>query len=97
MRKRGIQRVVAMAFVLVFMLSATSLAYETKDDQMVVPDLLIGKPLGFITLGLGAATYVLTLPITLPFGWHGTAAESLVKKPYRFTFERGLGEDLDRY
>ncbi len=97
MWNKGIQRIVTIALVLVFIFSAAGFAYETKENQMVVPDLLVGKPLGFIALGLGAATYALTLPITLPFGWQGTAADSLVKKPYRFTFERGLGEDLTGY
>jgi len=97
MRKKSIHKIIATAFVLVFVFSTAGFAYGREDDQMVVPDLLFGKPIGLIALGLGAVTYIVTLPITLPFGWQKTASESLVKKPYRFTFQRGLGEDLDTY
>lgn len=96
MSKKTIHRIIVTAFVLVFMFSATGFANESREDQMVIPDLLIGKPLGFFALGIGTLTYVVTLPISMPFGWHEKAAEALVKKPYRFTFQRGLGEDLDR-
>jgi hypothetical protein len=95
MGKKLPPRIIATVLVLVFMFSAACFALE-EDDQMVIPDLLVGKPIGLVALGLGALTYVVTLPITLPFGWQQTAAESLVKKPYRFTVQRGLGEDLDR-
>ncbi|MBW2057417.1 MAG: hypothetical protein JRH07_16685 [Deltaproteobacteria bacterium] len=97
MRKRGIWRVVAVVSVLVLLTSAVGFALETTaEDQMVVPDLLLGKPLGLISLGMGALTYVITLPVTVPFGWRAKAAETLVKKPYRWTFQRGLGEDLKK-
>jgi hypothetical protein len=97
MRRKRMDRIIVTAFVVVFMFSSAGFAYAIDDDQMVIPDLLVGKPIGLIALGLGAVTYAVTLPITLPFGWQKTASESLVKKPYRFTFQRGLGEDLDRY
>jgi hypothetical protein len=86
---------IATALVLVFILSATGFAGTSEEDQMVIPDLLFGKPIGLIALGLGGVTYVLTLPVTIPFGWQEKASEALVKKPYRFTFERGLGEGVD--
>ncbi len=95
MPRKGMGRFVVMVFVLVFLFSSPVLASDMAEDQMVIPDLLIGKPLGFLALGAGAVTYVITLPITLPFGWHEKASEALVKKPYRWTFERGLGEDLN--
>lgn len=83
-----------MAFALVFLISSTGLAVDRAEDQMVIPDLLIGRPLGGLALGLGALTYVVTLPITIPFGWRGDAKKALIDKPYRFTVERALGEDL---
>jgi hypothetical protein len=97
MSKKRIGRVLAIALVLVLISSAMSLAHAVGEEQLVIPDLLIGKPLGFVTLGLGTLTWALTLPVTIPFGWQGKARKHLVDKPYRFTFERGLGEDLDNY
>ncbi len=81
---------------LVFVFCAVTSSYGIEDDQLVIPDLLVGKPIGFIALGLGTLTWALTLPVTIPFGWQRKARETLVDKPYRFTFERGLGEDLDK-
>jgi hypothetical protein len=98
MRRKSIYRVIALAVVLVFAFSTSGLALERGDEpgaeQMVIPDLLIGRPVGLIALGTGTVIYVVTLPITLIFGWHKKASESLVKKPYRFTFRRELGEGL---
>jgi len=97
MPKKGLPRVIAMAFVLVLVFSTVAPAYAAEEDQMVIPDLLFGKPVGLAALGVGGVTFAVTIPITLPFGWTGKALEVLVKKPYRFTFQRGLGEDLDKF
>jgi len=97
MPKKGLPRVIAMAFVLVFMFCAAGFAYESGEDQMVIPDLLFGRPVGLLALGVGGVTFAVTIPVTLPFGWMGKALDVLVKKPYRFTFQRGLGEDLDKF
>jgi hypothetical protein len=95
--KKSIGRILVTALLLVFVFSAVTFAFgEGEDDQLLIPDLLVGKPLGLLALGFGGVIYVVTLPVTLPFGWAGQAGETLVKKPYRFTFERGLGEDLDK-
>jgi hypothetical protein len=97
MLRKRIPKGLAIALLLVFMLCTANVAYAIEDDQLVIPDLLIGKPIGFVALGLGSLTWALTLPVTLPFGWQKKARETLVDKPYRFTFERGLGEDLNKY
>jgi hypothetical protein len=95
MPRKTMRSLIVTVLVLVFILSATGFAANGEEDQMVIPDLLFGRPIGLIALGLGGVTYVLTLPVTIPFGWREKASEALVKKPYRFTFERELGEDLD--
>lgn len=97
MSRKGLYRVIVIACVLMFMVSAVGFARSVDEPTCVVPDLLFGKPIGFVGLVLGTATYVVTLPVTVPFGWQKTAYEPLVKKPYRWTFQRGLGEDLDTY
>ncbi len=97
MLRKRMPKGLAIALLLVFMLCTANVAYAIEDDQLVIPDLLIGKPIGFIALGLGSLTWALTLPVTLPFGWQKKARETLVDKPYRFTFERGLGEDLKKH
>jgi hypothetical protein len=63
-------------------------------DMML--DLLILRPLGLLTAGLGSAAFVVSLPFTLPSGSAGAAACELVKEPFAYTFTRPLG-DLDAY
>ncbi len=96
MSGQNIRKGFAIMLTLVFVFCAVTSSYGIEDDQLVIPDLLVGKPIGFIALGLGTLTWALTLPVTIPFGWQRKARETLVDKPYRFTFERGLGEDLDK-
>jgi hypothetical protein len=98
MRKRGIHKALALVLALIFISSTVAFAFdEPDDDQLLIPDLLLGKPLGLIALGFGGLTYIVTLPVTIPCGWREKAAESLVKKPYRFTFKRELGDDLNSW
>lgn len=94
MRRKGVWSMVAMVLVLLVVSSATVCAQAPREEPLVIPDLILGKPIGFAALVVGTVTYVVTLPVTLPCGWQGRASESLVKKPYRFTFQRDLGDDL---
>ena len=95
MTPKGVCRIIAVVLVLLLVSSATVCARIDKEEPLVIPDLLLGKPIGFAALIVGTVTYVVTLPVTLPLGWQGRASESLVKKPYRFTFQRNLGDELE--
>ncbi|MFQ6094200.1 MAG: hypothetical protein ACE5OR_16265 [bacterium] len=97
MGKTSLWKVLVVALVLGFVLSPVTFASDRAQEQMVIPDLLIGRPLGALALAAGFVTYAITLPITVPFGWRAQAKEALVNKPYRFTFERDLGEGLKGY
>ena len=97
MPKKGVYKIIAIACILLFMLPAAGFAGNAKDDEHVIADLILAKPVGFLALIVGGSIYVVSLPVTIPFGWHGTAYKSLVKKPYEFTFQRELGEDLDEF
>ena len=94
MKRKGVWSMVVMVLVLLLVSSAAVCAQPREEESLVIPDLILVKPVGFAALVVGTVTYVVTLPVTLPFGWQGKASESLVKKPYRFTFQRDLGEDL---
>ena len=97
MSKKGAYKIIAIACILLFMLPAAGFAGNAKDDEHVIGDLILAKPMGFAALIAGGVTYLVSLPVTIPFGWHDKAYKSLVKKPYEFTFQRELGEDLDEF
>jgi len=96
MTQRGVYSIIATVLVLLLVSSASVCARIDQEEPLVIPDLILAKPVGFAALVVGTVTYVVTLPVTLPLGWQGKASESLVKKPYRFTFQRDLGEGLER-
>jgi hypothetical protein len=95
MIRKGVYTTLVMALVLVLVSSATVCARIDQEEPVVIPDLILAKPVGFAALVVGTVTYVVTLPVTLPLGWQARASESLVKQPYRFTFQRNLGEGLE--
>lgn len=58
----------------------------------MVLDLLILRPLGLLTTGVGSVLFVVSLPFTVPGGSAGAAACELVSKPLAYTFTRSLGD-----
>ena len=84
--------------LVVLMLSAGSvLAYDQEQatrepngsEEFV--DMWIGRPLGLIAMALGAVTWVVALPFTLPSHSVGSATKGLVVEPAKWTFRRPLG------
>ncbi|MBW2122776.1 MAG: hypothetical protein JRH07_13175, partial [Deltaproteobacteria bacterium] len=43
---------------------------------------------------VGSVTYLVMLPFTIVAGGRERMVETLVKKPYRFTFRRKMGKGL---
>jgi hypothetical protein len=43
---------------------------------------------------LGTAGFIVSLPLTVVTGGTGKVADTLVKKPFWFTFQRDFGEGL---
>jgi hypothetical protein len=62
-------------------------------EEAVLAEFLV-RPLGFASFVVGSATFFVTLPVSIAVGGTGTMAEVLVKKPYRFTFQRDMGDGL---
>lgn len=54
-------------------------------------DAVLGRPLGLFALALGAVTYVVSLPFSLPSHSADSAAKGLVVGPAEWTFKRPLG------
>ena len=65
-----------------------------KGTDMVL-DLLILRPLGLVTTGIGSVLFVVSLPFTVPSGSVGAAACELVSDPLAYTFTRPLGDIED--
>jgi hypothetical protein len=55
-------------------------------------DLVIARPLGFMSLAAGTSIFVVSWPFAVATGSSKKTAKALVGVPYNFTFVRNLGE-----
>ncbi len=76
-----------------------NVADETNETQeassaagMMLVDVFLLRPLGLAATVLGTATFIVTLPFSLPTRSADDAAKVLVVKPATYTFARPLGE-----
>lgn len=66
---------------------------ESPDSAgLILVDAFLLRPLGIAATVLGTATFIITLPFSLPTRSVDVAAKVLVAKPARYTFARTLGE-----
>ena len=68
-------------------------AWEDEEDEgpNMMADALFLRPFGMASTLLGAGFFIITLPFTAITGSTDKAAEKLISKPARFTFNRPLG------
>ena len=84
------KRLVVAFVVLTLLFPAVGFA---ADEEAVVAEFVV-RPIGFVTFVLGSAVFLVTLPVSVVVGGTDNMAEVLVKRPYRFTFQRDMGEEL---
>ena len=53
MPKKGAYKIISIVCILLFMLPAAGFAGNAKDDELVVGDLILAKPVGFVALIAG--------------------------------------------
>jgi hypothetical protein len=92
------KKMTTLLMVFFFVLSFNGFVFA-KDEPVgdltgpeVVGDLLWVRPLGFIHVGLGAMSYVISLPVTIPLKKADEAKEFLIIYPYDYYFKRPLRE-----
>lgn len=55
-------------------------------------DVMLMRPIGLISVGVGAAAFIIGLPFTFLLGESGRSAEELVAAPFNYTFTRPIGD-----
>jgi len=87
-------------FCLVFSFSGLLLANDNSSAKPsvkdILGDLLCIRPLGAIEMAFNSLFFVMSLPVTIPLKETKDAEEYLIKDPYNFYFNRGLGEPLGK-
>lgn len=92
MKKVFTAAVVAMTLVFSVPLYAEQQAESEMPVSNAIYDILLMRPVGAISLGVGAAAFIISLPITLPLGEAGISAYELVVVPFNYTFTRPIGD-----
>ncbi len=64
--------------------------------EAMAGDALIVRPLSLVATILGAATFLVALPFTIPGGSVGSSAKVLIGEPAQYTFLRPLGQTQAR-
>jgi hypothetical protein len=67
-------------------------ASSKPSPAAIVADVLVLRPAGLIGAILGAAGFLISLPVTLPEKKTETVGKMLVVTPLHFTFNRPLGK-----
>jgi len=73
-------------------LAAYDSGREEASSESMMGDALVARPLGFVSLVLGSALFVVSLPFSALGGNTDEAARKMVVAPAKFTFQRPLGE-----
>ncbi len=66
---------------------------SSRDPGSMAVDAVFVRPLGLVGTVFGAATYIVSLPFTLPSGNAGEAGKKLIGEPAAYTFSRPLGSN----
>lgn len=67
-------------------------AKEEPSAEEITLDVVICRPAGVLGLAAGTVIFVVASPIALITGSTKTTAKKLIVEPYKFTFQRPLGE-----
>ncbi len=67
-------------------------SHAYPNEGAITVDLLLVRPLGFVSMALGLGLAVVATPFALASGSTGPVYERLVSEPYNFTIRRPLGD-----
>ncbi|MDD4092609.1 MAG: hypothetical protein PHQ63_08605 [Smithellaceae bacterium] len=83
--------IVLLAAMVIFISAVPARADITQSD-LVVLDVALIRPVGIVSVVVGTALFILSLPVSIPSGSVGTVANSLVKESFEYTFIRPIGD-----
>jgi len=70
-----------------------TIAYaENNNDEWIIGDVFLARPIGLAAVVFGTAVFVISSPISLLTGDTTKVAEELIADPWDYTFNRPLGD-----
>ena len=64
---------------------------SATDGEAMLLDTVFLRPVSLVSVAVGAAAWIVSLPFSLPSGSAGEAWDALVETPLNYTFSRPLG------
>ena len=93
--KRVVGVLTALALILIPWMPCFAQGIEQDDDIVagkMAADALVARPLGLCATVIGGALFIVSLPFSALGGNTKEALDYLLKDPFKFTFDRPLGE-----
>lgn len=81
----------ALLAAMVICISAVPACAEVTQSDLVVLDVALIRPVGIVSVAVGTALFIVSLPVSIPSGSVGAVAKSLVKDSFEYTFIRPVG------
>jgi len=73
-------------------LAGESTGFNNMDSELMIFDMVLARPAGLISIGVGTSLFVLSLPFTLCSRNVKHTAHKLIMEPINYTFTRPLGQ-----
>jgi thioredoxin-related protein len=83
--------IILLTFI-VFSTPTLAFATDEEDNLNVVVDAALVRPLGLVSIVLGASLFIVSLPFTAISGNIDKSTKVLIIEPIDFTFKRPLGD-----
>ena len=86
-------KIIACSIVIIMLLSsAAAFAEDTHKIEEAIFDVIAIRPLGFVTLSIGTAFFIVAAPFAIISGSTDKTAKTLVGDPFNYTFTRPVGD-----
>lgn len=87
------RRIISLALSLI-LLAVSAAPVSAIDEDMVLAsgDVFVARPLGFVSVLIGTAVFLVSLPFAATSNSVKETAEILIDEPMRFTFKRPVGD-----
>lgn len=77
--------------LLLIFVSTPAFAYEDNPGTIIM-DTVLARPVGLAAIVVGTAFFVVALPFTAASGSTAPTAQALIVEPFKYTFNRPLGD-----
>ncbi|HSB51276.1 MAG TPA: hypothetical protein VLD40_01330 [Dissulfurispiraceae bacterium] len=91
------KRAIVMLTAISILASSVPVFAAEDDSYNVIGDVFIARPLGLAATVIGTAIYIVSLPLALTSGSQRQTADTLIRKPFAFTFKRQLGDFREEF